>query len=112
MRFYRRDDLDEEAAPEPGLRSERIRELVDRLEPFQRHIIERTFFGNATLIEASQEWGVGVKLGRRARNEGLRNLGRAMLEDDSLGPLLAAAGITDPAALLGSFGLDAAGEDA
>ncbi len=112
IRFYRRDDLDEQAAPEAGLRSERIRELVDELQPFQRHIIERTFFGQATLVEACDEWGVGVKLGRRAREDGLLELGRAMLLDDSLGPVLAAHGLRDAEALLGALGMAAEGPDA
>ena len=90
MRWYRRDDMDEWASQPAVPRYDRLRELVDELPPLERHIIERTFFGSATLIEAAGEMKVNGKKAREARERGFAILAAQLLEDDDLGLVLPA----------------------
>lgn len=80
IRWYRRDDMDDlESLTEPH-RHEVLRELVDGLAPKQRHVIERTFFGGAPLLQAAAEVGVSPKHARELRAAALARL-RELLHD-------------------------------
>ncbi len=109
MRWYRRDDLDEFASPEAPFRSDRLRELVDKLPGDHRHIIERMFFGQADLLETARELGINAKRARAIRDRALDELRRQVLEDHEMGSLQPGG---DPArALFGSRTVVDPGED-
>jgi DNA-directed RNA polymerase specialized sigma24 family protein len=84
IRWYRRDDMDDLPAPGEGFRSDLLRELVDQLPAKQRHVIERTFFGGASLLQAAAEAGVSPKHARDLRAAGIARL-RALLDDHQVG---------------------------
>lgn len=74
IRFLRVEDPDLWAAREDVPRDERLRELVDALPEREKHMIERTFFGGATLTLASAELGLSRSTGARILREGMQRL--------------------------------------
>jgi DNA-directed RNA polymerase specialized sigma24 family protein len=90
VRIYRRDDLDDEATPEPEPRIDRLRDLVDGLPELERHCVERLYFGQGTKVSIAREAGVSTKAVRDALARGLDALRAAVLEDHELGAVLPA----------------------
>lgn len=92
IRWYRSADMD--ALPTGGVpeRSELLREIVDKLPPVKRHLIERTFFGGAPLTVAAKEIGKGIKYARQLRNEAIEDIRQAMYPDAPRPRPLPAAG--------------------
>lgn len=90
VRFDRYADMDVYAAEGEPFRCDQLRELVDRLPERQKHIIERLFFGGADLLSVAAEIGISPKRARELRAEAFESLRAAVLEDDSLGPVLSA----------------------
>lgn len=100
MRFVRHDDMDRFEAQGKGLRVDVLRDLVDHLPGTQRHLVERTFFGGATLAQAASEVGIGEKTARLRINDALVTLAAGitehaneidgLLEGHRLGPVFAA----------------------
>lgn len=90
IRWYRTADMDLLAGDETAQpRSERLREMVDELPDKERFVIERCFFGGATMREAAKELGVSEKRAREIRGVAFERL-RAVLEADEVGPLQSA----------------------
>lgn len=79
LRMYRTDKLDELASPDAPFRDDRLRELVDALPKNQRTVIERTFFGVATINEVAEELNVSGKTARSLRALALESLKEALL---------------------------------
>ena len=91
IRWHRRDDMDE-LGNQPGtFRLDILRELVDELPEKQKHIIERTFFGGAPLLEAAAELKVSPKHARELRAAAFDHLRDALLCHNGLGWMLADA---------------------
>jgi DNA-directed RNA polymerase specialized sigma24 family protein len=86
VRWYRIADMDDRASPEEPLRHERLRELVDALPPEQRHVVERVYFGGASITEAGAEIGVTYARAKDHLNDAIQQL-RDLLEADEVGPL-------------------------
>jgi len=81
IRWFRVGYMDELPTGQPPERSELLRELVDQLPPKERHVIERTFFGGATLTLAASELKVSSKYARLLRRRGIEQLRRLMYPD-------------------------------
>lgn len=92
VRFLRDGEMDLRQNVEPPPRDELVREAVDQLPKHERHVIERYYFGGATMMEITEEMRVkDPKLTRRWRKDGLTHLAEILLEaGHPLGPLFAA----------------------
>lgn len=82
MKWYRSNEPELWAEPEPVFRDDRLREMVDDLSPDSRWMIERVFFGGASVTEASREVAMSFDQGQRALNRGLEVLRENLQEED------------------------------
>lgn len=82
MRIYRSNEPELWPEPEPVFRDDRLRELVDRLPPDSRWMVERVFFGGATVTEAAREAAVSFDMGQRALKRGLEALRGELSSED------------------------------
>jgi len=77
--------------PDPEVRSDALREFIDKkLTPHERHVIERVFFGRASMRQAGREIGLDEGKVRVVRDKALKKLRAKVLEDDSLREMFAA----------------------
>ena len=90
LRQYRRDDLDDWAALDEPTQDEPLRVMVDSLPAVQKHIVERVYFGGATITEAAKEAGINVKQARTEEASALKALRALLREADEVGSLSAA----------------------
>lgn len=90
MRYRRRANMDLEECPEPELRIEIIRELVDELPPTQNEAISLMFFGagRPTIRSVAREMGLSEYKLREALSDGFDAIRQALQEEDRLGALL------------------------
>lgn len=70
-------------------RSEMLRGMVDDLPEQERFVIERCFFGGATMRDVAKELNVSEKRARELRGVAFERL-RSLLEADEMGPLSSA----------------------
>jgi DNA-directed RNA polymerase specialized sigma24 family protein len=94
IRWERRDDMDAREAPAAEFRSELLRELVDKLPAKQRHMVGRTIFGGASMIQAAKEIGEGKRSAEKLYDQGIATIRKALLRRHKMGTL--------PAELLGA----------
>ena len=95
IRWFRVGYMDELASNDQPERSELLRELVDQLPPKERHVVERTFFGGATLTLAASELKVSSKYARLLRRRGIEQLRCLMYPDAPAVGTVHAAGVGD-----------------
>jgi DNA-directed RNA polymerase specialized sigma24 family protein len=76
------DQLGDMEQPEPALRSEQLRELVDGLPKQHRHMVSRVYFGGAPVTDAAREIGVTQSVAKRLLREALEGLRGSLLEED------------------------------
>lgn len=92
IRWERRDDMDLFAGGSRQFRLDILRRFVDELEDErQRYLIERTYFGGASLLQAATELDLKDKHARTLRNQALDILRDRLLQCPDLGALLSAA---------------------
>ena len=91
MRYERHGDMDLFAVQEAETYNDRLRQLVDELDGLERHVVERLFFGGAHLKTVASEAGVSKETAKRALQSAFDKLRPLVLEDDTVGPLPAAA---------------------
>lgn len=82
MRWYRSAEPELWANPEPVFRDDLVRELVDGLPSDSRWMIERVFFGGASVTEASSEIEMSFDQGQRALKRGLGVLREKLPKED------------------------------
>jgi len=81
MRWYVSPCIDELPSPEVGAQQEYLREMVDDLPPKQRHMIERVFFGGASVTAAGAELGLAAVRAKTHYEKGLATL-RGLLQSN------------------------------
>ena len=82
MRWYRSNEPDLWAEPEPPFRDDRLRELVDGLPLDSRWMIERVYFGGASVTVAAKEITMSFDQGQRALKRGLGALRGELSKED------------------------------
>lgn len=91
IRWFRQEDMDLFPSQDEAGRMDDLREMVDNLPPKERHIIERFFFGGATLCQIADELKVSQKHARLLRTRALERLRTEVLGGDpEVGPVPAA----------------------
>jgi DNA-directed RNA polymerase specialized sigma24 family protein len=95
MKWYRRDDMDLMPAIEPVYRSDRLRELVDKLPLEQQHLISRVYFGGATVAEAAAEIEIPEYRAKGQLNRAFATLREAVLQDHQVGSVRPDDGLGD-----------------
>lgn len=91
MRWSSHEDMDIFEAGAPPVHSDRLRAVVDRLPPAQRHLVERVFFGGEAggLERAAREVELSAKQGKGQLSAALQTIREAVLEEDELRALCA-----------------------
>ena len=82
MRYFRVGEMDVYPSDDPPPRDDPLRELVDALPKAERHVIERTYFGQEHLTAAGAEIGLSPDQAKTVRDRALEVLRARLQEED------------------------------